>query len=258
MRRHSAEDKFNIFYYAAAISVHANAGSKSFRQKDFSFFLDLVSNWACLDSELVIHNAQALRFLKKLSEDGFAKKTVRGKTPYYRLTRLGLLELVSLMVHNAEERPAQEFYFLFYFVSSYRSKIESLIAAEGKQFPSALRLEILALLDAEELLRRQIRKCDTDLEKIDSRIRETLAGARLFEEQRRIGKSVVESAEILEKRYPYQLNSLKPLSKLISEIPTDIGETELTINSKRRAEMIFSPKKQFLLRHRENLRQLMR
>jgi len=256
MRRHSVEEKHSLFYYAAAISAHANSGAKGFRQRDFSFFLDLLLNWASLDFELRIHNAQSLRFLKRLSEDGFSRQSIQGKTPHYRLTRLGLLELVSQMVSDSEKRAPHEFYFLIYFVTTYKTKIETLIANEGKQFPSALRLEILGLLDAEELLRRQIRECDKNLEKIDARIRETQSGARLFEEQRKIGKSVLEAAEALEKMYPYQLNSQKPLSKLIGEIPADIGEMELAYSARRRVELLFYPKRQFLLRHQETLAQM--
>lgn len=260
MRRHSVEDRYSLFYQTAAISAHANAGGKGFRQRDFVFMLDLMLNWAAPSNslELRLHNAQAQRFLEQLVESGFAKKGQQGRLPQYRLTRLGLLELVSLMMKKGGQLEPSEFYFLFYFVSSYRSRIEELIGKEGSQFPAALRLEILALLDAEGLLRQELARCEREIEKVDIRIRETHAGARLYEEQRRSGKSIVDAAKVLEKRYPYQLNSQKPLSKLIGEIPPDISEEELTTGAKRRVEFLFQPARQNLLRHRENLRQLMR
>ncbi len=259
MRRHSVEEKYAIFYRAAALSVQANTPGRGFRQRDFLFFLDLLLNWGLPANSpgLRLHNGQSRRFLQQLAEDGFAR-CERGRQPSYRLTRLGLLELVSQMVADAGKLDPHEFYFLFYFVSTYRSQIEQLIAAEGRQFPSALRLEILGLLDAEELLRVELRRTDQALEKLDLRVRETQAGARLYEEQRRLGRSVNEAAEQLERRYPYQLNSQKPLSKLISEIPEEIAEAELTTSARRRVELMFQPAKQLLLRHRENLRQMLR
>jgi hypothetical protein len=258
MRRFSLEDHLSLFYRAAAICAHANYFKSGFRQRDFVFFLDLVLNWASLPKEqqVRIHNAQSLRFLAQLVEDGFCKRSNKGKTPHYRLTRLGLLELVTLMVHSSERLNFQEFYFLFYFVSSYRTRIESLIAAEGQQFPVALKLEILGLLNPEELLRAELRKCDQEIEKLEIRIRETQTGTRFYEDKRRQGHSVVDSARLLEERFPYALNSQKPLSKLIGEIPADIAEIELTSSAKRRTEILFQPARQLLLKHRENLRQL--
>lgn len=260
MRQHSAHNQYLLFYDAAVIAAHANAPEEGFRQRDFSFCLDLMLNWSCIPEAqgLRFHNTQALRFLTSLSTEGFAKRTRTVKNPHYRLTRLGLLELVNRMTSRIDIYTPHEFYFLFYFVSSYRERIKLLIEREGRQFPSSLRLEILGLLDAEDLLRDELRRTDKAIENLDHQIRDGREGFRLYTEQRKLGKSIDEAAQAVEIRYPYQLNSQKPLTKLIREIPKDIAEIELSTNSNRRVEQLFQPARQLLLRHRENLRQLSR
>ena len=259
MRRHSVFDRFALVAATATVAAHANVRAEGFRQKDVRFLMELFCNWieSFSRSEVVlIQNTQILRYLGELEREGFVRLIRSSKQPLYRLTRTGLIELISRAVNGGgRENPAQ-FFFLFYFIGSYRSKIFDLVKAEGRQFPYALELELEALLDCKTLLDREIKTAERKLRELDLRISDGQNAAQLTTES--IAKKVPyeEIVKKWEKLYPYGLNSHKPLSELFSEISPDIANWELETGNIKRVENMWKPIRALHTRYLETLKQL--
>lgn len=259
MRKHSVFDRFALVAATAAVAAHANARAEGFRQKDVRFLMELFCNWieSFSRSEMVlIQNTQVLRYLKELERDGFVRLIRSARRPLYRLSRTGLIELISRAVSSTgTENPAQ-FFFLYYFISNYRQKIFDLVKAEGRQFPYALELELEGLLDCKGLLDREIKNAERKLREMDLRVSDGQKAAQLTAEL--IAKKVpyAEIVKRWEKLYPYGLNSHKPLSELFSEISPDIANWEIETGNIRRVENMWKPIRALHSRYLETLKQL--
>lgn len=252
--------RHEIFTAAAAIAAHANFPDANFRQRDFRFLLDLFSNW--VESSLSgsfqrIQNTQIQRYLERLVEEGYAKRAVRSARPAYRLTRIGLLELLTRLSDRTPGGRPEHFLFLFYFLSNYGPRIVEVIRKEGSQFPPAMRLEIETLLDCRRLLRDEIAAVERELEKLRERRDSSLRSA---EQARQMFAKDVPFPEVtaeIERRYPYDLNSQKPLSTLLQEVPKDLAQWELEIGNRKRPEQIWNPQISILKHFRQELVQLL-
>jgi hypothetical protein len=243
MRQETVFRRLEIYIAAAAIAAHAHS-AEGFRQRDVRFLIDLCSNWTESVPGSVrpaISNVQVQRYLTELCAGGLAKKTSRNRLPSYRLTRLGLIELLSRIIHRREALPPDQFLFLYYFVSSYRDRILDLVRREGSFFPPSLKTEIEALLDDKALLREEIRRVEKRLKQTASRMSEGEETSRLTAKLFRSGLSQPEVVKEVERCYPYELNSQKPLSELIGELPAEIGRWELEVGSLRRAALLWQP-----------------
>ncbi|MBN8547964.1 MAG: hypothetical protein J0M12_01475 [Deltaproteobacteria bacterium] len=258
MRKHSVFDRFALVAATATVAAHANGRADGFRQKDVRFLMELFCNWIesfSRSEQVLIQNTQVLRYLKELEQDGLLRLMRTSRTPLYRLTRTGLIELVSRASNTATESPAQ-FFFLYYFISSYRPKIFDLVKAEGKQFPYALELELEGLLDSKALLDREIKNAERKLREMDLRVSDGQKAAQLTTES--IAKKVpyAEIVKKWEKLYPYGLNSHKPLSELFAEISPDIANWEIETGNIKRVENMWKPIRSLHARYLETLRQL--
>lgn len=253
--------RYEIFVAAAAIAAHANWGARGFRQRDLRFLIELFTNWvegSLAGGEIALNNTQVLRYLESLAAEGYAKVLSRQKQPRYRLTRLGLLELLTRLSNRPRGGRPEHFFFLFYFLSCYAPRITELIKAEGKHFPSAMRIEIEALLDYGRLLEEEVRKTQLELRKLEERISDSTQSSRLATKLFAQGAAMEEVVAELEKKYPYELNSQKPLSELFADIPPDIGRWELELGNTRRVTHLWLPTKQLLRSYLDALRTLER
>lgn len=250
-----------LFVAAATIAAHAfTAADGGFRQRDVRFLIELFSNWVerTIDGPvLMIGNTQVQRYLDELVSEGFCRKLSRKTRPKYRLSRLGLIELLQRITPGALYHPAEHFFFLHYFVSNYRPRIEKLIADEGKQFPPSLKIEVEALLDAEELLKQQLRYAEMEVQKQDIRIRDSVNGGRLAVKLYREGLCSEEVAVEIEKKYPYELNSQKPLSELINGLPPDLARWELETGMVKRVEHLWNPSRTMLMSYIQCLKKML-
>lgn len=259
MRKHSVFERLALVAATATVAAHANARAEGFRQKDVRFLMELFCNWMenpPRQGPTIIQNTQVLRYLKELEKDGYLRIIRAGKRPLYRLTRTGLIELISAAVGGDHiESPAQ-FLFLYYFISSYRPKIFDLIKAEGRQFPYALELELDSLLDAKQLLAKELKNAERQLREIDERVIDGQKAAQLTAEAILKKSTYAEIVQTWEKLYPYGLNSHKPLTELFSEIAPDIAQWELETGNKNRVELIWMPCRAIHLRYIETLKSL--
>lgn len=249
-----------LFVASATIAAHASHASDGFRQRDVRFLIELFSNWVERTFEglvLTISNTQVQRYLDELVTEGYARRFTRKGRPRYRLTRTGLIELLERIIPETLYHPAEHFFFLFYFISNYRPRIEKLVADEGKQFPLALKLEVEALLDAGALVKQQLYHAEQELEKLDERIGDSLKGSKLATKLYAQELSLTEVAHEIEKRYPYELNSQKPLTELISEIPEELGRWELEAGGIKRVEHLWNPARTMLVTYIQCLKKLL-
>lgn len=257
VRNETLLKRYELFVAAAAIAAHANWGAKGFRQRDVRFLIELFTNWvegSLRGGGIPISNTQVQRYVEDLAQEGLAKAVSRQKQPSYRLTRLGLLELLTRISDRPPGGRAEHFYFLYYFLRNYGPRIVALIVAEGKQFPTAVRLEIEVLLDYRRLLQEEIQRVQRELRKIEERMSDSKNSSQLATKMFAQGADIPEVVTELERKYPYELNSQKPLRELFSDIPGDIAHWELVEGNVKRVVEIWEPARALLKAHLSGLR----
>ena len=236
--------RYELFIAAAIVGAHAEHQQEGFRHRDVRFLIELFSNWVESSLEgvlLEVQNSQVARYIAELVREGYARRITRKGFPRYRLTRVGLVELMTRAAHRSYVPQREHFFFLYYFITSYRYRFEQLVQAEGRSFPVALKLELDDLLDAKALVRRELEAARRELTKLESKVRDAHSTARLTRSCLSESRPLTEAVAEAQKRYPYDLNSQKPLVELISEIPPDLREWELTQGNENRARFIWEP-----------------
>ena len=259
MYKDSLFERYEIFVAAAVIAAHAQNRQPGFRQRDVRFLIELFSNWndATLDGyAMPVKNTQVLRYLNALVRDGYCRVATRARPPAYRLTRTGLIELLTRCISCPARSNRGHFFFLFYFVRTYKGLLEELVKAEGAQFPYSLRVELMTLLDEKELVRVQMESTKQDLDKLDRRIRDAGRIAQHIARRRREGLLLADIIREVERLWPYELNSQKPLSELLGSIPTELRSRELEECSAMRVECIWKAHRQVLSAHLQALKGL--
>jgi hypothetical protein len=258
LKQRSLTKQNQVVLCAAILAGHSTYSEQGFRQRDVRFLFDLFSNWIGASFERSvsdIQNTQIARFLEDLRNEGFLKKNVQPMKPSYRLTRLGLIDLLN-RITNQSTAYQEEFLFLFYFIKNYRNRLITLVEKEGAQFPLSVKLELQSLLDVRSLVSREIARIEKEILKIESRINDADATSQLTKVKQKAGATLGEIINEAERKYPYELNSQKPLGELINSIPIDQRIWELEIGNIRRCEEIWSPTRQILKAYLAELRKL--
>lgn len=266
MRKDSVFDQYEVYVCTAIVAAHSNIHLElknknrhlqveGFRQKDVKFLIELFFNWAELIPQINnLQTTQVQRFLNNLVKEGFARRLSKDKHPTYRLTRVGLIELLKRIVTPNKIIKLEDFLFINYFLENYRARIEELVKLEGVQFPYALQVELEALFDTKKLLRDQISLLEMEVKKLQNRIdlgyKSSSLATKLFNSN--LDLDVV--VEEIEKFYPYDLNSQKPLSELIVQIPAKTARWELTLGNINRAKQLWAPLLKARMVHLEVLR----
>ncbi len=260
MRYPTASAQLQIFVSAATLAAHASSDDSGFRQRDVRFFAELFLNWAedIGGASQALQNTQVLRHLEGLVKEGYSRK-VRGKSaPTYRLTRLGLLEEASRLTRIRESTSASQFLFVVSFLRSYGERIERLVEREGKQFPLSLKLELKALLDTEALLSGELQRVIRAISRLERRIADSEETSALCRRRAAAGVPFGQVVEEVEERYPYELNTQRPLSELISGIAPDQRRWELEEGTLVRSRNIWVPQLALLKEYRLQLQGLIK
>ena len=251
--------RYELFVATATVAAHAERGESGFRQRDVRFLIELFSNWVetTLEESVVpLQNTQIARYLSTLAHEGYARVLSRKGTPHYRLTRVGLLELIARAIRMPMRSRRAQFFFLFYFIDSYRPHLEAMVKAEGSQFPYALKIELEGLLDTRELVRREIDETSRDLRKLEERIQEALKTAEFVKRGQAKGEDFGALVREVQRRFPYELNSQKPLTELIGEIPPAMRAWEMVEGNFARVDSIWKPHRELLKGYLKELHSL--
>lgn len=248
-----------LFIATAAIGAHATCGDQGFRQRDVKFLTELFINWASPKSfqeAPFIQNTQVMRYLVYLQKEGYLHFISRKKPPLYRLTRIGLLELASRVVQRRCYPERENFFFLFYFLKEYKPHIEALVKAEGRLFPYSMKVELEALLDTRALIHAELEHAKKELDRMNERIEASYGSAELIRKSIAKGMAFPEAVREVERVYPYELNSLKPLTELIGQIPPHLQRWEIETGSVLRSKQIWEPIREMVKEYIKELKKL--
>lgn len=238
--------RHELYISCACVASHATYGSSGFRQRDVRFMLELFSNWSENFRQpglLRVQNTQLMRYLAQLARQGYAQNLSRSRTPRYRLTRVGLLELVTRIVDPNNSGGMANFPLAYYFIANYKARIETLIKSEGAHFPYSLKIELDALLNPQVLLDKEFERTHLELKRVEQRIEQATEASQLVLQMQRRGDNTQEIIQAVQKRYPYDLNSQKPLSQLMAEIVPEQRLWELNTGNVNRARQIWHSKR---------------
>lgn len=244
MKKTTVSERFEPFFAAATIAAHASCSGAGFRQKDMLFLIELFANWveaSAQNMQLSLQATQISRYLDGLVTEGFVRKTTRNRNPAYTLTRTGLLELLDRIVGREYTGTPGAFFFFYYYIKNYQHLITHLVEKEGRLFPVTLKLELENLLDAPAFLQREITATRKALERMQLRIFDSESTAALT--KKRLSERVKFPAIVdeIQKLYPYELNSQKPLNELLGALPPALQRWEMESGTHFRAMEIWRP-----------------
>ena len=137
-----------------------------------------------------------------------------------------------------------------------RERIASIIAAEGAQFPLSLKLELQSLLDTSALIATEMTRVDHAITRMETRVHDALKTSELVRNRLTSGVAFRDVVSEAEKKYPYELNSMKPLSELIRELAPDQQRWELEDGNLHRAHIMWQPQLAILREYRRQLTRL--
>jgi hypothetical protein len=244
----STVDRLEIFTASATLAAHASFNEHGFRLRDLRFFTELFLNWVedINADPPSIQNTQLARYLTQLIGQGFAKRSIAEKHQCFRLTRLGIIELLTRIISSTNATQPSTTLFRICFVASYRSRLKALVEREGAHFPHSLKVELTALLDIDALIQHEIKRVERALQRIERRIDDALKTSALTKNRLAAHVPFSQVVQEVESRYPYELNSMKPLHELITSIAPDQRRWELEEGNLVRAHTLWEPQRGML------------
>lgn len=244
---------------AAMIAAEATQEERGFRQRDVRFFLELFSNWLGAttgSATLGVHNAQMKRALDLYTAVGWAKRTARNP-PRYRLTPDGLLELLQRLVKRRNLSRLDEFFLVFHFLDTYGDRLRRLLAtSRSAKLGSGFDAVVADLLDARRLVAREREMVAREVERLTIRMEEAQQTVVLAKRLLREKGALADVVNEVELRFPYDLNSQKPLSEALAGLPVTWQRMELEAVPAQRARTLWSPTRSLLQSYDQVLRTL--
>jgi hypothetical protein len=236
---------------AAVIAAGAVAQSSGFRQRDVRFFIELFSNW--LESTtgaraLNLHNTQVQRHLDMLTRVKWTERI--GRTPpRWQLTPEGLVELLGRLVHRRNLVRLDEFFLVFHFLDAYGARLRRLATQGGRMGSQLLAVDLNELLDTHRFIERERARVARELSRLAVRVQESRSTSELARERIASGAALSDVIALVQARYPYELNSQKPLQELLAALPTAWRREELIDIAERRAGRFWEPLSKLLLEY---------
>ena len=248
------------FLIAALLAAHSSSSEKGFRQKDILFFVELFTNWIewnFQELRIDIQAVQVKRYLDNLINEKCARSTTRKGRPCFRLTRVGLLELLSRLTSRSERLEPHVFFFCVYILKSYKGHFTRIVEQEGANFPLSAKLELESLLNSDNFIKEEIEFVNKELLKLKARIDDSHKLSSRAQELSKRGFTTEDIAKDVEQRYPYALNSLKPFSELLSALSLEQASWELLEGGFSRNAFLWEPSFKMLSQYKTNLETLL-
>jgi hypothetical protein len=234
---------------AAVIAAQATLENSGFRQRDVRFFLELFSNWLQSTTgtwTLGLHNTQVQRALELHAAAGWAAR-IGKKPPRYRLTPEGLVELLRRLVHRKNLMRLDEFFLVFHIIDAYGPRLRALVTRGGMLASRTLAVDVDELLDPAKLVRRERATVAHELARLALRLDEAKQTSALTRKLLKEKASLDDVVTAVEKRFPYELNSQKPLTELLRDLPAPWRRAELEEIAERRATGLWGPTRELLV-----------
>jgi hypothetical protein len=222
-----------------------------FRQRDVRFFIELFSNWlepTTGEHTLAIHNTQVQRYLDGLAGSRFATRVGRAP-PRFRLTPEGLVELLQRLVNRTDLTRLDEFFLVFHFVDAYGPRLRAMVTHGGALASRLLAVDIDELVDPSRLLSRERERVLRELSRLAVRCDESRKTGELAKALAARGAPLSAIVSSVEQRFPYELNSQKPLTELLTALPEPWRKEELMDIAERRANRFWEPLRALLLHY---------
>lgn len=243
---------------AGVIAAQATGEDGDFRQRDVRFFIELFSNWMQSTTQswsLSIHNAQVSRYLDVAVGAGWAKHVGRNP-PRYRLTPEGLLELLTRLGTRRDLTRLDEFFLVYHFFDAYGTRLKTLVDKSGPLASKALALDVDKLLDKQALVARERALVARELARLAVRSEESRKISGIAKALLARGEPLARVVREVQERFPYELNSQKPMDELLGALPEPWRRAELESAAERRAATLWDPTRTLLARYDEVLASL--
>jgi hypothetical protein len=236
----------------ATLGAHSNYGAKGFRQKDVAFLLELFTNWMDVLLRPDIpqwHNTQVMRWTEELAKQGRAKVIGTGRRKRYRLTRVGLLEVIYELTEVRGYAEFRHVLLIYYFLKTYRERMLELAQREGSGISKAVQLEIDQIFDADEFLKAQLRELEMQIERLRVRVKDGLAFSAYAAKLKAQGEPLDQVIQKATRAHPYELEGQKPLVEVFREIEPAHQFWELIEGNRQRAEVLWTTQLKLLEGH---------
>jgi hypothetical protein len=228
---------------ASVVAAQATLGSEGFRQRDVRFYISVFSNWLEATTgawTLDLHNAQVQRYLDLLVKTGWAKRPGR-KPPRYCLTPEGLLRLLERIGQRKHLKRFDEFFFILHVFHAYGDRLRGLVQQTGPFNSKSLSVDLDELLDYRHLIARERELVLRESLRLRVRIKESRATSELTRTMLTQGHSLDDAVRAVERQFPYEMNSQKPLAELFAQLPAPFRRVELETIAELRATTLWEP-----------------
>jgi hypothetical protein len=240
MRKGSLSYIYRVYLASAICAAHINS-TESFRQKDVRFYLELFMNWMEGPLGFVeVQNTQIQRFLNNLVTEGILIST-KGKIPSYQMKNRGFLSLIEMITSIEKGDSMELFLFQFHIVDIYDELLFRSASRNLLGLPKSVNIELRYLLSKSALIEKQKLRIQEELDKLNSRIEDSLKMEKLAVQLFKEKKSVDFVVKQIESAYPYQLHHQRKMSDLYKTITPELQMIELTKNTGKRATKLWQP-----------------
>lgn len=256
MRRDSLLNSYSIPLSGGLLATCINAQKSGFRQRDAKFYIELIMNWlsyGLTEPAPILANMQISRLLVECTDNGLLKLKKTKSVPNYYFTRAGIIEFISRLRLAANSYKPEYFSFLIYFIDTYAERVKEVILNNGAKMPPALLIEVESLLEKKEIIKDRLRWIDTEILKLEERIKSSVESSLYAKQILQKGSSIRDVANQIEERWPYSLNSMKSFSSVIMDLDPKYQEWELKEGGVLRSKLIWKEQVSILAEHRRSV-----
>jgi hypothetical protein len=173
-------------------------------------------------------------------------RIVGKRPPRFWLGAEGMLGLLRKLALSPMPFRHGEFFFVFHFLDVYGGRLRAM--AERPPFDAALlAVDLAELLDPKRLVTRERKRVAVQIARLTARADEAMKtgqlARKLFAKKLPLERVISD----VEAKYPYELNSQKPLRELLALLPEAWRQDELTATAERRASQLWSSQRSLLM-----------
>lgn len=245
-------------FYAALIATWLNREEKGFRQRDVKFYHDLIIDWMETSpsaKNYTIQNTQMMRFLESLVKKQWLLKK-KGTTPYYTFNNKYFMDLIKESLSISEDDPYDLFFLQFHLASVYKETLSELLFIRGIELSRGQKMDLEHLFNSKLLLRSQKERIEIEINKLDLRKKEVEKMIEFAKQDLASGSDAMDVVGKIEKKYPYQMQYQKSMSKTFADLHPKLRILELTSNSEKRLKTLWDPTENYLRGYLKTLEEL--